>query len=136
MFSQLLSASLKPSKSSSPSNASTTTLSSVTSSASTLVSAQKPRAKTEKDWEKASGELQSTYGFGGCAPVPTFASPAAERCKSKSKSKSKSASAPTPASAATQTSKAGPAQTKDWEKAYGELSAAYGFGGASRTPST
>lgn len=101
-------------------SASTATLSSVTStsSTSTLV---KPSAGTtkQKDYFAALGALQTSYGFGGAAP--------ALHATSKSTKASKAKSAKTQATAAMPAAKG---SQKDYEAAYGALSASYGFGGA------
>ncbi|KAI0741240.1 hypothetical protein BC629DRAFT_277591 [Irpex lacteus] len=102
---------------------STDTLTSVTStntavSSSTLAPSKQPR--TEKDYFATQGALQSTYGFGGAAPViPTVSS------SPKTKKHS------TTSTASPQTSTAANSRPqKDWEAAYATLSSQYGFGGA------
>lgn len=100
---------------SSPSNASSETLSSFTSTdtAASLV----PKSLPAKDYLAALGDLQNTFGFAGGVPTPVTV-PKCSKHKNSSRSK--------PVMAAP--SDAIPKQ-KDWESAYGALSASYGFAG-------
>ena len=102
--------------------ASTSTLTSVTSTSSTTSTAtvkEQPRAK--KDYFAALGSLQSSYGFGGTAPVLPKLPKQTKSAKSKQAKK-----------AAVEPSVSTPAkgQAKDYEAAYGALASQYGFGGA------
>ena len=106
-------------------SASTTTLSSVTSTSSdssTATLTQKTRP--QKDYTAAFATLQSTYGFGGGAPTPTFAKSSSKSTKSKSAKKADSQPAAT-----TTTTPAMKGQERDWEAAFGALQSSYGFGG-------
>ena len=74
--------------------------------------------KQQKDYEATFAALQSTYGFGGTAPVL----PALTERKAAKASKAATSHA-TPVAA-----KSG--AKKDYEAAYATLSSSYGFGGA------
>ncbi len=101
---------------------STDTLTSVTSTntaVSTSTLAPSKQGRTEKDYFAAQGALQSTYGFGGAAPViPTVSSsPKTKKLSTASSASSKTSTA------------ANSRPAKDWEAAYATLSSQYGFGG-------
>ena len=104
--------------------ASTTSLTTIasTSSITPLQQTSKPR----KNFEATFAALQSTFGFGGTAPMlPTMPTRKASK---------KSKSAASPAAAAQALASAQRGAPKDYEAAYAAMCSSYGFGGASAAP--
>ncbi|KIJ53980.1 hypothetical protein M422DRAFT_24972 [Sphaerobolus stellatus SS14] len=79
-------------------------------------------SSSQKNYESAFASLQSSFGFSGTAPcMPSL---------SKSKSSATSSSRNTSPTAAPQRSCTS-TSSKNYESAFGQLQATYGFGGAS-----
>ncbi|KAF8970641.1 hypothetical protein BDZ97DRAFT_1790245 [Flammula alnicola] len=79
-----------------------------------------PHKSSTKNWESAFGELSSSYGFSG--GIPSLPQKVSKSTKSKTKVPKSSIPSSQPQSSVTR-------QPKDYESAFGSLSATYGFGG-------